>query len=297
MRVFVTGATGFIGSAVVQELLGAGHQVLGLARSDAGAQSLTAAGARVQRGSLEDLESLLRGAAESDGVIHTAFVHDFSDFAASCVKDERAIDALATALAGSNRPLIVSGGIMGLASGRLATEDDAPSTALPRRSEAAGLRAVGSGVRAMVMRLSPSVHGAGDHGFVPALIRVAREQGLSLYVGDGHNRWPAVHRFDAARLYRLALEKGSAGARLHAVADEGIPTREIAEAIGRRLKVPAVSKSPAEAAVLLGFIGHILAMDGPASSQRTRSTLGWQPTESGLLADLEGDAYFAGVRA
>jgi nucleoside-diphosphate-sugar epimerase len=292
MRVFVTGATGFIGSAIVQELLGAGHQVLGLARSDARASALAAAGAEVHRGSLEDLDSLQRGAAAVDGVIHTAFIHDFSDYAASARTDQRAIEAIAAALAASGKPLIVTSGTLGLPPGRPGTEDDSTTDALPRKSEVAGLAAAAQGVRAMVIRLSPSVHGDGDHGFVPALIKLAREQGHAVYVGDGANRWPAVHRLDAARLYRLALEKGTAGARFHGVADEGIPIRAIAEVIGRRLNVPVVSKTPAEAVALLGFIGHVLGQDAPASNALTRQRLGWQPTHPGLLEDLEQGRYF-----
>jgi nucleoside-diphosphate-sugar epimerase len=292
MRVFVTGATGFIGTAIVQELIEAGHEVLGLARSDAGARSLAAAGAAVHRGSLEDLDSLKRGAAESDGVIHTAFIHDFTDFAANCAKDKAAIETLGGALAGSNRPLIVSSGVLALAQGRPGTEEDTPNHAFPRKSEETGLSLASLGVRAMVIRLSPSVHGDGDHGFVPRLVALAREKGFALYVGDGQNRWPAVHRLDAARLYRLALEKGTAGGRYHGVADEGVPIRDIAEVIGRRLNVPAVSKSPEEVAAILGFIGQVLAMDSPSSSKRTQDRLAWRPSHVGLIADLERGRYF-----
>ncbi|HZS36382.1 MAG TPA: SDR family oxidoreductase [Polyangia bacterium] len=287
MRIFVTGATGFIGSAIVQELIGARHEVIGLARSDAAARSLAAAGARVHRGALEDLASLERGAAESDGVIHTAFIHDFSKFEASCETDQRAINALGAALAGSGRPLVVSSGSMGLAN-----EEAAPNASIPRKSEQTALATAAAGVRAMVIRLSPSVHGDGDHGFVPRIIAVAREKGFSSYVGDGKNRWPAVHRLDAARLYRLAIEKGTSGARFHAVADEGVPIRDIAEIIGRRLNVPVVSKSPEEAVHLFGFVGRFLAMDGPSSSRRTQEQLGWRPSERGLIADLEQGRYF-----
>jgi nucleoside-diphosphate-sugar epimerase len=240
MRVFITGATGFIGSAVVAELIGAGHEVIGLARSDAGARQLTAAGAGVQRGSLEDLESLRRAAAEADGVLHLAFNHDFTDFAGNCAKDKAAILALGSALVGSNRPLVVSSGVLGLAQGRPGTEEDVPADALPRKSEDTGLAFASKGVRAAVIRLSPSVHGDNDHGFVPLLINGARAKGFAAYVGEGKNRWPAVHRLDAARLYRLVLEKGTAGGRYHGVAEEGIPIRDIAEVIAKRLNVPAV---------------------------------------------------------
>lgn len=296
MRVFVTGATGFIGSAIVQELIGAGHQVLGLARSDAAAASLAAAGAEVHRGSLHDLDKLMRGAAAADGVIHTAFIHDFSDFAANCATDKRAIETLGAALAGSGRPFVITSGTMGLTPGRLGTEDDSAdpgSPASPRMpSEAAALAMASKGVRVSVVRLSPSVHGHGDHGFVPTLIRVAREKGVSTYVGDGRNRWPAVHRLDAARLYQLALEKGAAGSKFHGVADQGVPVRDIAEVIGRRLNVPVVSKSREEAAELLGFIGHVLAADNPTSSARTQEQLGWRPSQPGLIADLDAAHYF-----
>jgi nucleoside-diphosphate-sugar epimerase len=292
MRIFVTGATGFVGSAIVQELIGAGHRVLGLARSDAGARALVEAGAEAHRGSLQDLDSLKRGAAACDGVIHTAFIHDFTTFADNCQTDKLALEAIGSVLAGSDRPLIGTSGTLGLPAGRLGTEDDTPSSALPRKSEEVTLSFAAQGVRAMVVRLSPSVHGDGDHGFVPRLIAVAREQGFSSYVGSGENRWPAVHRLDAARIYRLALEKGKAGDRFHGVADEGVPTRSIAEAIARRLNVPAVSKSAEQTAELLGFIGHVFAMDAPASSQLTRTRLGWSPTGPGLLHDLEQGRYF-----
>lgn len=292
MRIFVTGATGFIGSAIVRELLTAGHRVLGLSRSDEGARALTALGAEVHRGSLDDLDGLARGAAASDGVIHTAFVHDFARFEESCRTDERAIQALGAALAGSDRPLVTSSGLLGFPPGRSATEDDRPSDATPRASERAALAFASRGVRAMTVRLSPTVHGDGDHGFVPALIRTARAGGAAIYVGDGRNRWPAVHRLDAARLYRLALEKGAAGARFHGVAEEGVAIRDVAEAIGRRLGVPAASRTPAEATAALGFIGHVLAQDVPASNGLTRERLGWRPTERGLLDDLEKGTYF-----
>jgi nucleoside-diphosphate-sugar epimerase len=298
MKVFVTGATGFVGSAVVEELINAGHQVLGLARSDAGAKSLAAMGAEVQQGDLTDLESLRQGAAQSDGVIHAAFNHDFSNYAAAAQMDAQAIEALGGALAGSDRRLIVTSGTLVLQrKGELMVEEDAPNPAFPRKSEDAGLAVSSRGVNVSVVRLPPSVHGDGDHGFVPRLIAIAREKGVSAYIGDGLNRWPAVHRLDAARLYRLALGKGAAGINhYHGVADEGIATRDIAQVIGWELNLPVVSKSTEEAARHFSWLSHFFAMDGAASSKRTQQQLGWKPTQVGLIADLEHGRYFDPVQ-
>jgi nucleoside-diphosphate-sugar epimerase len=294
MRVFLTGATGFIGSAIIPELIGAGHQVIGLTRSEAGAEALTAAGAEVHRGDLEDLDSLRSGAAMSDGVIHCAFNHDFSKFAENSQMDRRAIEALGGALAGSDRPLLVTGGIGLLAPGRSVTEDmDPPANSpTPRVSEQAALALVPQGVRASVVRL-PQVHNTVKQGFVSYLIAVAREKGVSAYVGDGRNRWPAAHVLDTARLYRLALGKREAGARYHAVAEEGVPLRDIAEVIGRGLKVPVVSLSPEEAGPHFGFLASFVGLDMPASSALTQERLGWCPTGPGLIADLEQMQYEA----
>ena len=295
MRIFLTGATGFIGSAIVAELINAGHQVVGLARSDANATSLAAAGAQVHRGSIEDLDSLRSGAAAADGVIHTAFNHDFSKWAENCENDRLAIEALGSALAGSNRPLVITSGtgLVTRADGRPAAEDDAPTSTVPRiKSEEAANAVAARGVHVSVVRLPPSVHGDGDHGFVPTLVRIAREKRAAAYVGEGSNRWPAVHRLDAAHLFRLVLEKGAAGARYHGVGEEGIPFRDIATVIGQRLNVPVVSKTPEEAAEHFGWFSHFAALDTPASSEKTQKELGWQPTHVGLIADLRRGTYF-----
>jgi nucleoside-diphosphate-sugar epimerase len=297
MRVFVTGASGFVGSAVVQELLRAGHQVIGLTRSEAGAKAVAAAGAQVHRGDVEDLDSLRQGVALADGIIHTAFNHDFSKFKANCEADRRAIAAMAAALAGSDKPLIVTAGTGLLNPGRLATEDDlygVDSSVMPRvATEEAAMAAMAAGACVSVVRLPPSVHGDGDHGFVPLVIGFARQKGVSVYSGEGRNRWSAVHRLDAARAYRLVLEKGAGGVRYHAVAEQGIPFRDIATVIGKRLNVPVVSKSPEAAAEHFGWFAHFAAIDNLVSSERTQKTLGWAPTQPGLLPDLDRPQYFA----
>ncbi len=291
MRVFVTGATGYIGSVVVEDLIRAGHRVLGLARSDAGAKSLLDAGAQVHRGDLEDLESLSSGASMADGVIHCAFNHDFSKYLANCEADRRAIEALGSSLVGSDRPLIVTSGTgVALTPGRLSTEDDPPTPSsagvLRSASEEATAAIAARGVRTAVVRL-PQVHDQLKQGLISLLIAVAREKGVSAYVGDGLNRWPAMHRLDAAPLYRLALEKGTAGARYNGVGEEGVPLREIAEVIGRRLNIPVVSKSPEQASEHFGWLGFIVGIDCPASSALTQERLGWRPTQIGIIPDLE----------
>ncbi len=293
MRVFVTGATGFIGSALLPELINAGHEVLGLARSDAGARLLASAGAEAHLGHLDDLDSLRSGAGAADAVIHLAFIHDFSKFQENCEIDGRAIEALGAVLAGSARPLIVSGGIPPWTPGRLMTENaprpgDSP---MPRVSEETALALVSRGVNAAVMRL-PQVHDTVKQGLVTYLIAIAREKGVSAYVGDGVNRWPAAHVSDVARLYRLALEQHEAGARYHAVGEEGVPLRDIATAIGRGLKLPTVSISREEATAHFGpFFGFFAGVDIPASSAWTRKRLGWHPTGVGLIPDLDHMKY------
>ena len=289
MRIFVTGATGFIGSALVPELINAGHQVLGLTRSEAGAKALAAARAEVHRGSLEDPESLKSGAAKSDAVIHLAFNHDLGNFKESSETDRRTIEALGSVLAGSDRLLIVTSGTLLVAPGRLATEEDAASAtsaSIPRvATEEAAAAVAARGVRVSMMRLS-QIHDLNKQGLITYMVTIAREKGVSAFVGDGKNRWSAAHLSDTARLYRLALEKGSAG-RYHAVAEEGVSVRDIAEIIGRRLKLPVVAKSPAEAAEHFGSFAHFAGLDGPASSALTRERLGWRPIGPGLIADLE----------
>ncbi|UBU15884.1 SDR family oxidoreductase [Nonomuraea gerenzanensis] len=292
MRVFVTGATGFVGSAVVRELIAAGHEVVGLARGDAAALALRAAGARAHRGSLDDPDSLRGGAAEADGVIHLAFVHDFGNFEAANATDRRAIAALGEALAGSGRPFVVTSGTGLLPPGRVGTEEDEPGTHSPRgAAEEVALSFVPRGVRVSVLRL-PLVHGEGDHGFVAAAIGIAREKGVAAYPGDGSNRWAGAHVLDVARLYRLALEQAPAGTRLHAVAEEGVPVRQLAEVMGRHLGVPVAAVPMAEAGGHFGWLGAFITLDLPASSVLTRKLLDWRPEGPGLVADLDAGHYF-----
>jgi nucleoside-diphosphate-sugar epimerase len=297
MRVFVTGATGFIGSATVRDLIEAGHQVVGLARSEEGAAAVKAAGAEVRRGTIEDLDVLRDAAAASDGVIHTAFIHDWSNMARATEVDRIAIETLGEALAGSDRPLVVSSGTALIASaspGAVVTEEtDAPSPSpLPRVSEQTALSFVDKGVRASAIRLAPTVHGEGDKGFVSMLIGLARGKGTAAYIGDGSNVWPAVHRLDAARLFRLALESAPAGFRPHATDEQGVPFREIAEAIGRGLDVPVRSVTGDEVEAHFGGFAAFAGIDNPASSTLTRERLGWRPEHVGLIEDLDAGHYF-----
>jgi nucleoside-diphosphate-sugar epimerase len=310
MRVVVTGASGWIGSAVVPELIGAGHQVIGLARSDASAAALAAAGAAVHRGTLDDLDGLRSAAAGSDGVIHLAFKHDLAfsgDFQGAAEADRRAVEALGEALAGSDRPFVLASGTLGLAPGRVATERDGHGPAAAAAAMGAGPRTrlataelvlslASRSVRSSVVRLPPTNHGDGDNGFMATLVGIARDKGVSGYIGDGAQRWPAVHRLDSARLFRLALEQAPAGSTLHAVADEGVPIREIAEVIGRHLTLPVVSVPEEEAGERFGWLGGLLAVDSPASSALTQELLGWRPTQLGLIADLEQGHYFRDAR-
>ena len=295
MRVFLTGASGFIGSATTAELIGAGHQVLGLARSDDSAAAVEASGADVLRGSLDDLDSLRSGAAAADAVVHLAYRHDFSDMPGNAALDRQAIDAFGDALAGTGKPLTIAGGVLGLAPGRVAAESDVPDPALnPRAANAAATLALAErGVRSSVVRLSPTVHGEGDKGFVAFLIQIARDKGVSGYIGDGSARWPAVHRLDAATLFRLTIESAPAGSALHGVADEGVPTKTIAEIIGRHLDLPVVSIDPDQAGEHFSWMAGLFAMDSAASSEATRELVGWQPTHPGLVEDLDQGHYFA----
>jgi len=293
MRVFVTGASGFIGSAVVPELISAGHRVLGLARSEASAMALAAAGAEVLRGDLNEPKSLQAGAAEAEGVVHLGFIHDFDKFEASIRSDLRAIETMGGVLEGSGRPFVFASGVVGLVPGRVATEEvPFDPKAHPRAANAVvALGLAARGVRVSCVRLAPTVHGPGDHGFVKRLVEIAREKGVSGYIGEGRNRWPAVHRLDAARLFRLAFERAPAGSVVHGVADEGVPTRTIAEIIGRKLGLPVAAIAPESAGAHFGWLSRFFAMDQPASSALTRERMSWNPTHPSLVEDLEAGRY------
>lgn len=291
MRIFVTGATGFVGSAVVGELQAAGHTVLGLARNEAGAQALAARGVEVHRGELTDLDSLVAGAKACDGVAHLAFIHDFSRFMENIEIDRRAVEAMLGVLEGSGRPFVLTSGIGMLAPGRLSTEDDEAPNSGRGAAEHLVRAAAGRGVRTSIVRLPPITHDVGDGGFLGRLLQIAGERGVSGYVGDGASRWTAGHRADAAKIYRLALEAGEAGGVYHAVAEEGLATRDIAEAIGRALDMPTASIPAEQAAEHFGFLGGFLALDLPASSALTRARLGWRPTHAGLMQDIAAGVY------
>jgi nucleoside-diphosphate-sugar epimerase len=295
MRVFVTGASGWIGSATVRELLDAGHQVLGLARSDTAAASVAGLGAEVLRGGLDDLDSLRAGAEATDGVVHLAYHHDFSQMEHAAQLDLHAIDAIGAVLEGTDRPLVIASGVAGLGSARAATERDLQDpSAHPRVAGAqATLALAGRGVRSSVVRFAPTVHGAGDHGFVATLVGIARDKGVSAYIEDGVNRWPAVHQLDAGALVRLAVDHAPAGSILHAIAEQGVPTRDIAEAIGQGLDAPVVSVPAERASDHFGWLARFFALDCPASNDLTRELLGWEPTQPGILADLKQGHYFA----
>jgi nucleoside-diphosphate-sugar epimerase len=295
MRVFVTGASGWIGSAVVPELMSAGHEVVGLARSDAAAAAIAANGAEVFLGSLDDPSGIQGAVARCDGVIHLGYNHDFSQMEAAANTDRVLIDAVGAELKRSDRPFVVAGGVLGLAPGRLALESDQPDPDLHPRSAnaAAALSLADDGVRSSCVRFAPTVHGPGDHGFIATLVAIARAHGRSGYLGDGANCWPAVHRLDAARLVRLTLELAPAGSSVHAVAEAGIPTKEIAEAIGAGLGLPVVSVASEDAATHFGWMGRFFGMDARASNDITRALLGWEPMQQGLIADLGEASYFA----
>ncbi|KAK5055955.1 hypothetical protein LTR84_012505 [Exophiala bonariae] len=295
MRVFVTGATGYIGRAVVKELLNAGHSVLGLTRSDKGAESLLAAGAEVQRGSLEDPDSLKEGAVASDGVIHLAFDHDFSNYVGNCMKDRVAIEAIGTALEGTGRPFIITAGTLPLPLGQVCTEDFALElerpTAIRGVAENIALSFVSKGVRVSVIRLPPTNHGPGDKGFIAAIVKVAQSTGVSAYPGEGLNRWPAIHYLDTAKIFLLAFEQATAGSIFHAVAEEGIPMKDIAQAIGKKLNIPTGSKTGEEVAAHFGWLALAIDADNPVSSAKTRRQLGWVPTHASLVEDIENGCY------